>query len=234
MAPLLEIRDLWAGYDGGDVLQGVSLTIDDGSVTALLGRNGIGKTTLLRAIVGLISPSAGEVSFDGEDVTDCQPHETYRRGIGLVPERRGIFPELTVEENLRVPTVDGGGRDIPALYERFPALETVQDSKGKHLSGGEQQLLAIARALRPDPQLFLLDEPSEGLAPQIVADVASAIESIAGADTTVLLVEQNVRFALDVATHVTVMDDDGVVLDSPVEQLQTDSLDQYLGVNSQS
>lgn len=233
MPPLLQVQDLHAGYAGGDVLHGVSLAVQEGSVVVLLGRNGVGKTTTLRAITGLISPTGGEVRFDGEDITGFRPHETYELGIGLVPEDRGIFPGLTVAENLRVPVIAGEGRGEPELFDLFPQLEELRESKGRHLSGGEQQMLAIARALRADPRLFLLDEPSEGLAPQIVEDVANTIAKIAAENTTIFLVEQNVRFALDIATYVYVMDDGEIVLEGPVDDIraQEETLEQYLGVH---
>lgn len=233
MPPLLAVHDLHAGYAGGDVLHGVSLTVEPGTVAVLLGRNGVGKTTTLRAIVGLQPPTAGTIEFDGEDITGCRPHEAYNRGIGFVPEDRGIFPELTVQENLRVPIVGTNARTVTELFELFPQLDEVRGSKGKHLSGGEQQMLAIARALRANPRLFLLDEPSEGLAPQIVATVAEAITSIAAEGTTVFLVEQNVRFALDIASYAYVMDDGQIALEGPVDHLreQDETLEQYLGIH---
>jgi branched-chain amino acid transport system ATP-binding protein len=233
MTTLLEIEELWAGYGEGDVLQGASLSVDEGSVVTLLGRNGVGKTSTLRSVVGLITPSDGTIQFDGEDITGCQPHEAYRRGISLVPEDRGIFPELTVEENLQVPLVGDGSRDLAELYELFPKLDELRNSKGKHLSGGEQQMLTFARALRPDPDLFMLDEPSEGLAPQIVEDVARAVESIEAEGTTILLVEQNIRFALDVAEYAYVMDDGQIVLEDAVQALrgQEEVLERHLGIH---
>lgn len=233
MTTLLDIQDLWAGYGEGDVLQGASLGVEEGSVVTLLGRNGVGKTTTLRSVVGLITPSEGTIRFDGEEITGCRPHEAYRRGISLVPEDRGIFTELTVDENLQVPLVGEGSREVPELYELFPKLEELRNSKGRHLSGGEQQMLTFARALRPDPDLFMLDEPSEGLAPQIVEDVANAVESIEAEGTTILLVEQNIRFALDVADYAYVMDDGEIVLEDPVEELrrQEEVLERHLGIH---
>ena len=234
---LLELEGVSAGYEGSDVLRGVSLAVKEGSVVSLLGRNGVGKTTTLRTIVGLIEPSAGAVRFDGEDITGDRPHVAYGRGIGFVTEDRGIFPDLTVEENLRVPVIeDDQGRTVDELYEFFPKLDELQASKGKNLSGGEQQMLAIARALRSDPRLLLLDEPSEGLAPQIVENVARVVEEIAAGGTTLLIVEQNVRFALDVAEYTYIMDDGRIVFEGTDEEVAENEAEvkRYLGVRETS
>ena len=231
---LLELKDIYAGYEGGNVLSGVSFSIEEGSVVSLLGRNGVGKTTTLRSIVGVINPNAGTVSFDGEDISTLDPHETYSRGIGLVPEDRGIFPDLTVHENLRVPIVSADTeRSIAEIYDFFPKLEELQESKGKNLSGGEQQMLAIGRALRQNPRLLLLDEPSEGLAPQIIENVGRAIESIADEGMTIIVVEQNTKFALDVSSYAHIMVDGELKMEGTTAELreQKDVIEQYLGVH---
>lgn len=230
---LLQLSDVHAGYAGSDVLEGVDLAVPEGSVVTLLGRNGVGKTTTLRTIVGLLSVTAGTIQYDGEDVTGWEPHQAYGSGIGIVTEERDIFPDLTVEENLRVPVVEGGEeRSIEEIYEFFPKLEEVRQSMGKHLSGGEQQMLAIARALRRRPRLLLLDEPSEGLAPQIVEDVAEIIKRIAAEETTLLLVEQNVKFALDVASEAYIMDSGRIVYEGTAEAVEAGEADveRFLGV----
>jgi len=228
---LLELDGIGAGYGGSDVLQNVSLSVEDGSVVTLLGRNGVGKTTTLRTVVGLVEPTAGTVRFGGDDVTGKPPHVAYDRGIGFVTEDRGVFPDLTVEENLRVPDVDDG-RSLDELYDFFPKLRELRTSRGKHLSGGEQQMLAIARALRSDPRLLLLDEPSEGLAPQIVENVGSVIEEIAAGGTTLLIVEQNVRFALAVAEYTYIMDGGHIVFEGSDEDVDANAEEvrRYLGV----
>lgn len=234
---LLELRGVAAGYEGSDVLRDLSLDVEEGSVVSLLGRNGVGKTTTLRTIVGLIELSAGAIRFDGEDISDSRPHEAYQRGIGFVTEDRGVFPDLTVEENLRVPVIDeDDGRAIDEMYEFFPKLEELRDSKGKNLSGGEQQMLAIARALRSDPRLLLLDEPSEGLAPQIVENVARVVREITSVGTTLLIVEQNVQFALDVAEYSYIMDDGRIVFEGTDEEIDANEAEvkQYLGVRETS
>lgn len=231
---LLELSDVYAGYDGGDVLHGISFSVEEGAVVSLLGRNGVGKTTTLRSIVGVISPNEGSIRFDGTDISDSAPHETYGQGISLVPEDRGIFPDLTVHENLRVPLVETDReRSIEEIYGYFPKLAELQESKGKNLSGGEQQMLALGRALRQNPRLLLLDEPSEGLAPQIIEDVGRAIESIADEGMTILIVEQNTRFALDISSYAHIMVDGELVMDAPTAELRDreDILEQYLGVH---
>lgn len=231
---LLELSDVHAGYEGGNVIHGISLSIEEGTVVSLLGRNGVGKTTTLRSIVGVVTPTAGTVEFDSIDISNSAPHETYTHGISLVPEDRGIFPDLTVHENLRVPVVDAETeRSIDEIYGYFPKLEELQDSKGKNLSGGEQQMLAIGRALRQNPRLLLLDEPSEGLAPQIIEDVGSAIEAIAEEGMTILIVEQNTKFALDISSHAYIMTDGQMEMDGSTDELRKDkdTLEKYLGVH---
>jgi branched-chain amino acid transport system ATP-binding protein len=230
----LELESVYAGYEGSDVLQGVSLSVEEGSVVTLLGRNGVGKTTTLRSIVGLVEPSGGAVRFDGEDITGSSPHAVYDRGIGFVTEDRGIFPDLTVEENLRVPVVEESeGLPMSDVYDFFPKLEELEASKGKHLSGGEKQMLAIARALRGDPRLLLLDEPSEGLAPQIVENVGRVVEEIASSGTTLLIVEQNVKFALDMAEYTYIMDNGSIVFEGTDDEVEEkdEEVRNYLGVH---
>lgn len=229
---LLELDDIAAGYEGSDVLQGVSLSVDEGNVVALLGRNGAGKTTTLRTMVGLLESSAGTVRFDGKDITGGPPHAVYERGVGFVTEDRGVFPDLTVEENLRVPVTGDQTRSIEELYEFFPKLRELRTSMGKNLSGGEQQMLAIARALRGDPRLLLLDEPSEGLAPQIVENVGRVVEEIADAGMTLLIVEQNVAFALEVAEYAYIMDHGQIVFEGTDVEIKAndEAVEQYLGI----
>ncbi len=231
---LLELSNVDAGYEGGNVIQDISLSIEEGTVVSLLGRNGVGKTTTLRSIVGIVTPNAGTIRFDSADISTAAPHDTYRHGISLVPEGRGIFPDLTVRENLRVPIVDSADeRSIDEIFEFFPKLAELQDSKGKNLSGGEQQMLAIGRALRQNPQLLLLDEPSEGLAPQIIEDVGRAIESIANEGMTIFIIEQNTKFALDISSYAHIMADGELVMEGPTDELRDRKavLEQHLGVH---
>ena len=207
MSDILTLEDVVAGYEGVPVLKGVDLEVERDSIVGLIGRNGVGKTTTLRTIAGLLEAESGSVTFEGEEITGISSHQIYGKGIRLVPEDRGIFGNLTVRENLDVPIRgDGETFSIEELYEFFPQLENRQEAKGANLSGGEQQMLAIARALRSKPELLLLDEPSEGLAPQIVEELIGIIEKIAARGTTILLVEQNVDLTLDLSSHVYVMD----------------------------
>ena len=208
-AGLLEIEALDAGYGRSQVLQGVSVEVARAGVVALLGRNGAGKSTTLKAVMGIVAVAGGSVRFDGEAIHHLAPHRIARRGIAYVPEERGIFPSLTVEEHLRLNPrrrPGGGGRfPIEALYEDFPALAARRRHRGRELSGGEQQMLAIARALTLSPRLLLLDEPSEGLAPVMVEQVARIVQTLKASGMTMLLVEQNHPFALDLSDRVYVL-----------------------------
>jgi branched-chain amino acid transport system ATP-binding protein len=232
----LEIENLQTGYGETMVIRDVSLSVDEGEVCALLGRNGVGKTTTLRAILGLVPPWRGTIRFDGDDVTDLSTDETVRRGVGVVPEERRIFPGLTVEENLRLSTYSGSTsahrRSVDEVLDTFEQLGERRDSLGNHLSGGEQQMLAIARALVAGADLLLLDEPTEGLAPLIVDRVTDLVADVNDHGITVLLVEQNAAVALDLADRVAVLDHGEIVYENDATELSADSevLDQYLGV----
>ena len=207
-AALLEIEALDAGYGRSQVLQGVSLEVERAGVVALLGRNGAGKSTTLKAVMGIVAAAGGSVRFDGEAIHRLAPHRIARRGIAYVPEERGIFSSLTVEEHLRLGPRrrPGGGRfSIEALYEDFPGLAARRHHRGSALSGGERQMLAIARALTLSPRLLLLDEPSEGLAPVMVEQVARIVRTLRAAGMAMLLVEQNHPFALDLSDRVYVL-----------------------------
>lgn len=231
---LLSLTDVHAGYGGGNVIEEITLDVDEGSVVSLLGRNGVGKTTTLRAIIGTITPNAGSIEFDSQDITGLKPHETYALGMSLVPEDRGIFPELTVEENLRVPITEAEDeRSIEEVYEFFPKLRELKESSGKNLSGGEQQMLAVGRALRQNPRMLFLDEPSEGLAPQIIEDVGQAVEEIASEGTTILIVEQNTEFALDISSYTYIIADGKLVMEGDSEEIREreEAMEQYLGVH---
>ena len=235
---LLEVSDLRAGYGETRVLDGVSLTVNAGEVVTLVGRNGVGKTTTLRAIVGAITPWAGTVRYDGEDVTGLSPEATVARGIGFVPEERRVFPGLTVTENLSLATHGGSdagrGRSVESVLETFERLDERRDATGRHLSGGEQQMLAIARALVADADLLLLDEPTEGLAPLVVEAVADLVRNANETDgITVLLVEQNVATALELADRAYVLDQGRVVYEGTAADLEaaTDVVDRHLGVS---
>jgi len=231
----LEVEGVVAGYGEGAVLDQLSLSAESASVTSLIGRNGVGKTTTLRTIMGLIDPLEGAIRFDGEEITDLDTTERYRKRIGMVPEDRGIFPELTVRENLQTPRIhnDSQAWRMEKIFDYFPKLEQLQDSKGKNLSGGEQQMLALGRAIRPNPRVLLLDEPTEGLAPQIVEDVRDVIEQLSELSTTILLVEQNVELTLQVASYNYVMQNGQIVFEGTSEEVREDGeIDRYLGVGA--
>jgi branched-chain amino acid transport system ATP-binding protein len=202
--PLLEVRDLHAHYGHVHALRGVSLQVRTGEIVALLGANGAGKTTTLRTIMGLLRPTSGEVVLEGRSIVRLEPHQVVAKGVVMVPEGRRVFPNLTVEENLRMggytltdrPTLLANLRTV---YELFPVLAERRGQLGSSLSGGEQQMLALGRALMVSPKLLLLDEPSLGLAPLVVRSIFRVVRELAGRGVTILLVEQNVRQALRVA-----------------------------------
>lgn len=270
--PLLSVEHVSASYGKSQVLRDVSLDVDDGEVVALLGRNGVGKTTTLRTISGVLPAESGSIHFDGEDITGLADFEISRRGISYVPEDRAIFPDLTVEENLRMggiapraplidpphvrdllerikhrdvrlPDVDSlfPRRGVPPseplmsiseVYDILPRLEERRSLAGSKLSGGEQQMLAIARALVKDTELLFLDEPTEGLAVQIVEDVRRLIEEIRDMGVPILLVEQNFEVAVRTADRAYILHHGEVVFDGAIETLVEDESlqERYLGV----
>ena len=207
----LTAYDLNTYYGKSHILHGVSLEVRSGEIVTLLGRNGAGKTTTLRSLVGLTHARQGEVRIFGRVTTSWPPYHIAALGVGYVPEGRKIFPSLTVEENLKVPLERPGSWSIARIYELFPRLAERRDSKGRQLSGGEQEMLAIARALLLNPNLILLDEPSQGLAPLIVQEVFRVIASAREKGISVLLVEQNVRVAVEIADRAYVLDDGRMV-----------------------
>jgi len=196
---LLEVRDINTFYDKSHIIKGASLRVDEGEVVSLIGRNGAGKTTILRSIMRLTPPSSGTVLFCGQSTQARQPFELARRGIGFVFEDRRIFSNLSVRDNLSISVIERRGEKTTWTYDRimevFPLLKNLENHKGMHLSGGEQQILAIARTLMGNPILLLLDEPSEGLAPLIVKSLGELMGRI-GKEITILLAEQNLKFAL--------------------------------------
>jgi len=212
--PLLSVRELNAWYGESHALHGIDLDVHAGETVTLLGRNGVGKTTALRAIVGIIRKRSGTIRFDGKDMLRVPLHRTARHGIGYVPEERGIFSTLTVEENLTLPPVIAkGGMSLAEIYQLFPNLEERRRSPGTKLSGGEQQMLAMARILRTGARLLLLDEPTEGLAPVIIQRIGEVLQTLKQRGMTILLVEQNFRFASKVADRFYVVDH-GQVIDT--------------------
>lgn len=207
---MLVVEDVHAYHGDSYTLQGVSLKVEAGSCVGILGRNGAGKTTLLHCLLGLHPIRRGRLSLDGTDLTDKPAHERVASGMGLVPQGRRIFPTLTVEENLKV-VPSRGNTDINEAYRRFPRLAERRRNYGDQLSGGEQQMLAVARALMSDPSYLLLDEPTEGLAPAIIEDVGRVIAELLDEGHTLLLVEQNLSFALTHARDVYVLDQGKIV-----------------------
>lgn len=233
--PLLALEDVRAGYGMTEVLQGVTFDVERGSVVSLVGRNGVGKTTTLRSIVGNITPTSGDITFDGEDISNRGIEETIRSGITFVPEERRIFPELTVRENIEMGQIGVDSADGPSvddILDTFEDLEHRADSYGSVLSGGEQQMLAIGRALIADPELLLLDEPTEGLAPYVVRQIEDIIEDLNDQGITILVVEQNIPVALDVSDYVYILKKGRIVHEGTTEEIRTDEdvLDKHLGV----
>ncbi|MGA8320053.1 MAG: ABC transporter ATP-binding protein [Xanthobacteraceae bacterium] len=209
-------------YGKSHILHGVSLEAAEGQVTALLGRNGAGKTTTLRSLMGLTPPREGHIKIFGAETTGWPSFRVAALGVGYVPEGRKIFPNLTVEENLLVPLERSGPWTLASIYQLFPRLEERKSNKGRQLSGGEQEMLSIARALLLNPKLLILDEPSQGLAPLIVREVFRIVTKMRAEGISVLLVEQNVRMSLEVADHAYVLDDGQVVYSGTAHDLAAD------------
>lgn len=219
--PLLSVRDLHAWYGESHALHGVNLDVAGGQTVTLLGRNGVGKTTTLRAIMGIIRKRKGTIEFDGRDLMQTPLHRTAHAGIGFVPEERGIFATLTVDENLILPPVVApGGMSVAEIFDLFPNLKERRNSPGTKLSGGEQQMLAIARMLRTGVKLLLLDEPTEGLAPVIVERIGEVLATLKARGMTILLVEQNFRFASRIADRFYLMEHGRITVDFPAVELE--------------
>jgi branched-chain amino acid transport system ATP-binding protein len=220
--PALVAERLHTYYGKSHILHGVSLDVQEGEIVTLLGRNGAGKTTTLRSLVGLTRAREGAVRIFGQTTTDRPPYRIAALGVGYVPEGRHIFPNLTVEENLKVPVVRPGPWTIARIHTLFPRLAERRGNKGRQLSGGEQEMLAIARALILNPRLLILDEPSQGLAPMIVQEVFKVITSARREGISILLVEQNVRAATEIADRAYVLDDGRVVYSGPAAEFARD------------
>ncbi len=236
---LLEVENLNTYYGDSHVLQGISLVVNQGELVALLGRNGMGKTTTLKSIIGLIKPRSGTVVYKGKNVTGFPPYKVVKAGIGYVPEERRIFPNLTVLENLAI-GIKGGKIDkknpnawtISRIFTHFPSLEIRQKNKGVHLSGGEQQMLAIGRSLMGNPDLLLVDEPTEGLAPYLVKEVRDMLESINKTGVSILLVEHKLKVAMSLASRIYIMKKAQLAFAGTVEELavQREIQEKYLEV----
>ena len=230
---LLQVESIHTFIGQFHILEGVSLSVPRGSITALLGRNGAGKTTTLKSIIGLLAPREGRVLFDGQAINGRPAYEIASLGIGYVPEHRAVFRDLTVEENLKIAERRKGelARRSDLIFDLFPDLKRFYKLPGGQLSGGQQQMLSIARALVPENQLLLIDEPSEGLAPVIIEGIVLALRRLA-AHTTVLLVEQNFKMASDLADQYFILDDGQTVSAGRMSDLVNDAalISKYLGV----
>lgn len=231
---MLEIRDIHTHYGKSHILHGANLSIREGTIGTLLGRNGMGKTTTIRSIIGFNPPSSGKILFRGQEIQGMASYRISRLGLGLVPQGRGIFPNLTVLENLTIAARPGNGMgwDLTRVYELFPRLQERAKHPAGKLSGGEAQMLAICRALMLNPDLILLDEPSEGLAPLIVNEVADKLVELKKMGVSVLLVEQNINMALKIADSVFVLNKGQVVFSGTPKELDSNPevQHQYLGV----
>jgi branched-chain amino acid transport system ATP-binding protein len=219
---MLEVKGIHTYYGLSHILFDVSLKVKKGQVVCLLGRNGAGKTTTFRSIMGLNPPSRGEIRFNETDVTGMPPYQLVRRGMGWVPDDRRIFADLTVGENLEIAEREGSGDEKwekQKVYHLFPALKDLDSRKGGLLSGGEQKMLAIGRALMTNPQFVLLDEPTEGLAPVLVKSLGERIKKLKEAGLTVLLAEQNVKFTLTLSDYGYIIDNGRICYQGPVEEL---------------
>jgi branched-chain amino acid transport system ATP-binding protein len=229
---ILEVRSIDTYYGLGHILHDLSLKVDNGEVVALLGRNGAGKTTTLRSITGLTPPKRGEILYKGANISGFDPHLVSRKGIAMVPETRDIFSYLTVRENLAIAERRSSRWQMAGVLERFPGLRERLQHKGRELSGGEQEMLAIARALMTGPELLLLDEPSQGLAPLVVSAVMETVRELKRQRVSMLLVEQNAEMALQLADRVYVIDHGTVVFEGTPARLRADAqvTATYLGV----
>jgi branched-chain amino acid transport system ATP-binding protein len=234
---VLEIQNLHVFYGGIHALQGISVSVPDGKVVTLLGANGAGKTTTLRAVMGLVRPKEGQITLDGKSLLGKRPYEIVRLGVSMAPEGRRIFPDLTVLENLllgayaRTDTA-GISRGLEFVFSLFPRLKERASQRGGTLSGGEQQMLAVARALMAGPKLLLLDEPSLGLAPVLITEVYRAFQKLREEGRTILLVEQNARAALSLADYGYVLETGRLVAQGPTQELRESELVRkaYLGI----
>src|SRR5690242_7755961 len=237
-ASLVRVEDVHTYYGKSHILHGVSLEVGPGEVVGLLGRNGVGKSTTLKTVMGLVRPSQGEIRYEGRAITGLAPHRLARLGIGYVPEDRRIFRLLTVMENLRT-GLDRAGLDearkqalLEKVYQYFPVLADRRDQAGGTLSGGEQQMLAIARAMMLEPKIILLDEPTEGLMPRMVSQIRQIIDALHQEGVAILLVEQNVPLTLEACQRIYLMEKGAVRHQAPAAELRADSavIHQYMGI----
>jgi len=233
---MLELRNVNAAYGDIQVLYDLSLEVEEGSVVGLLGRNGAGKSTVYKTIVGLLAPSSGTITYNGEEIDGLPSHEISRRGISLVPAERRIFPNLTVQENFEIAKEGMGGTDeeIETVYEMFPNLRSVTGNLGKNLSGGQQQMIAIGRGLIGNTDLLLLDEPIEGLAPEYVDQIVESLEDIRDMGKTVMLIDHNIRKVLDNVDEAYILKDGQVAYHDDARAIRNDEslIDEYFGLSN--
>ncbi len=219
----LAAEDLHTYYGKSHILNGVGIAVAEGKITALLGRNGAGKTTTLRSLMGLTPARRGKITIFGKDTTRWPSHRVAASGVGYVPEGRRVFANLSVEENLKTPLERDGPWTVARVYQLFPRLAERRQNRGRQLSGGEQEMLAIARALMLNPRLLILDEPSQGLAPLIVSEVFRIVAAMRDEGISILLVEQNARMSLEIADHAYVLDNGAIVHSGPARELASDA-----------
>jgi branched-chain amino acid transport system ATP-binding protein len=229
---ILRVEEIHTSYGLVPMLHGVSLSIERGEILALLGRNGAGKTTVLKSILGLVPPRAGKIVYKDEDITCLPPHLVARRGIAYVPAGRGIFSSLSAMENLEIVRRRSGTETVEAVFAKFPRLVDLKHRLGRHLSGGEQQMLAIGRAIMTSPSLMLLDEPSQGLAPLVLEAIVEMLHGLKREGLAMLLVEQNVETAVALADRVIILDQGAIVFEGAPAELTADEqiAIRYLGV----
>jgi len=229
---MLELVDVHSAYGDTYIVRGVSLKVEPGTVVALLGRNGMGKTTLVHTIMGLVPARSGKISLNGKDITNLPPHKISRVGLSLAPQGRRIFPSLNVRENLIIAT-RGSGCNLDRIYSLFPVLEKRANNRGNQLSGGEQQMLAIARAMLANPDIILMDEPSEGLAPMVIDSIGDIIIGLKEQGLSMLLVEQNVSLALRVSDYAYILNKGQIVHQCTKSELVENKAIQteYIGIS---
>jgi len=230
---MLEVKNLEAYYGESIILNKVNLSVPDGKVVCLLGRNGVGKTTFLKSIMGIVNTPSGSIQFDGEEIISKPTYFRARQGIGYVPQGRDIFPQLTIEENLLLglEVCGGKGKISDKIYELFPILKTMLTRKGGDLSGGQQQQLAIARALVSNPKMLILDEPTEGIQPSIIQDIGRIIKKLKNeGDITILIVEQYLEFVMDVSDYYYVMDKGNIVMQGITSQLDQEEIQKKMTI----
>jgi len=233
---MLELQNVDAAYGDVQVLHDLSLTVEEGGIVGLLGRNGAGKSTVYKTIVGLLAPNSGSIMYKGEDIAGLPPHAISKRGISLVPAERRIFPNLTVHENLQLAKegMDGTDEDVEMVLDMFPDLREVSDNRGQDLSGGQQQMIAIGRGLIGNTDLLLLDEPIEGLAPQYVNQIVDSIGDIRDMGKTIMLIDHNIRKVLENVDEAYILKDGQVAFHADAEVIRNDEsiIDEYFGLSN--